>query len=98
MPRHRISSENRPARAVRRALISAALLAWLSGCATTGGESAPAQAPTTAPRYNLVGYSPAFKAGYGDACANPRRKSDARFKNEEDYRMGWNDGSSICKR
>ena len=82
------------------ALSSVLVLVWLAGCAATKD---PPSTPTTpkrsssAPRYNLAGYSPAFKAGYTDACATPRRRSEARFKSDEDYRMGWQDGSSVCK-
>ena len=78
------------------------MVAWLSGCATTPSPEtkktdAPAARSAPAPRYNLTGYSPAFKAGYADACAAPRRRSDARFKSDDEYRMGWQDGSSVCK-
>jgi hypothetical protein len=59
--------------------------------------SKPASAPAPAPRYNLAGYSPAFKQGYADACAAPRRQNAARFKSETDYSMGWQDGQSACR-
>ena len=48
-------------------------------------------------RYNLAGYSAAFKQGYTDACATPRRRSEERFKSDSDYQMGWSDGASICR-
>ena len=78
-----------------------AIAVSLAGCATTSQETAkPSSSParaSSAPRYNLTGYSPAFKAGYGDACASPRRRSEARFKTDDEYRMGWQDGSSVCR-
>jgi hypothetical protein len=74
----------------------------LSGCATdppaatpTPGTSSPSR--PAAPRYNLTGYSKQFKEGYSDACATPRRRSEQRFKNDTDYQMGWQDGSSVCR-
>ena len=82
------------------ALSSLLLLMWLAGCATkddAGTSTTPPRSSST-PRYNLAGYSPAFKAGYTDACATPRRRSEARFKSDEDYRMGWQDGSSVCSK
>ena len=78
-------------------LISFLLL--FAGCATkepAPGDGTPARSAPQ-PRYNLTGYSPAFKAGHADACATPRRRSESRFKSDEDYRMGWQDGVSICK-
>lgn len=50
------------------------------------------------PRYNLTGYSAAFKQGYADACASPRRRNADRFKSDTDYSMGWQDGSSVCRK
>ena len=86
---------------MRVAAFSFCVLLWLAACATpdrTRTDTAPAKpAASAAPRYNLTGYSPAFKAGHADACAVPRRRSEARFKNEDDYRMGWQDGASVCK-
>ncbi|HEX2830258.1 MAG TPA: hypothetical protein VHP37_28220 [Burkholderiales bacterium] len=66
--------------------------------ATTTGTSAPtttSRAP--APRYNLTGYSSAFKQGYADACATPKRRNGERFRTDTDYSMGWQDGSSACR-
>lgn len=58
---------------------------------------APASVPARAPRYNLTGYSTAFKQGYADACANPKRRSAERFRTDTDYSMGWQDGQSACR-
>lgn len=74
----------------------------LTGCATSGAiQSSPEPDPparNAAPvsRYNLTGYSEAFKQGYGDACAG--RRNAARLKSDNDYQMGWNDGRSLCRR
>lgn len=68
---------------------------FVAGCAADGSGSRPT---ASAPRHNLSGYSAAFKQGYADACASPRRRSEARFKSETDYQMGWNDGNFLCSR
>lgn len=59
-------------------------------------ESAPARR-SAAPRYNLTGFSAAFKEGYADACATPRRRNAQRIKDDADYQIGWQDGSSVCR-
>jgi hypothetical protein len=56
---------------------------------TTTSSSVP-------PRYNLGGYSAAFKDGFGDACE--KRRDEERFKTDVDYQMGWSDGQSLCPR
>jgi len=77
-----------------------AIATAVAGCASEPRVSPPAPAPGSAntapagPRYNLTGYSAAFKEGYADACAS--RRNDERFKSDADYQMGWNDGSSLC--
>ena len=68
-------------------------LVLAAGCASLGGGERPAPA---AP-YNLAGYSAAFKEGYGDACATPRRRNEQRYKSDSDYGIGWNDGQSVCR-
>jgi hypothetical protein len=77
-------------------------VAVLAGCATSGAapsspepDPAARSAPTVS-RYNLTGYSEAFKQGYGDACAG--RKNGARLTSDMDYQMGWTDGRSLCRR
>ncbi|MDB5905100.1 MAG: hypothetical protein JWM26_3978 [Betaproteobacteria bacterium] len=85
---------------------SAALLLCIAvlvaGCEAVGGGAAP-PAPTApaakapAPRFNLTGYPAGFKEGYADACATPRRRNAGRFKAENDYSMGWQDGASACR-
>lgn len=71
-----------------------------AGCASDAPkqESAPAPAKRLpAASYNLAGYPRAFKEGYNDACSNPRKRHEQRFKDDSDYRMGWNDGNSMCR-
>jgi hypothetical protein len=96
------------------ALLAAALVAGCQSVpAPSGRPSAPATGPATAPsvtpagpgvtssgqpRYNLAGYSAAFKQGYMDACTAERRRDEGRFQSDTDYRLGWTDGTSICRR
>jgi hypothetical protein len=68
----------------------------IAGCAADGTSSGSRPA-APASNYNLAGYSAAFKEGYADACASPRRRSAQRYKSDTDYQMGWNDGSSMCR-
>lgn len=75
--------------------VAFALALLTSGCETPqGGRSPPER---SAPPYNLSGYSTAFKQGYADACATPRRRNAERFKTDSEYSMGWNDGQSVCR-
>ena len=93
-------------RAASAALVLSAAV-FVAGCGTTGGGSSTppassgsgpgAATKSSAPRYNLTGYSAAFKQGYGDACATPRRRNAERLKADGDYSMGWQDGSSACR-
>jgi hypothetical protein len=81
-------------------LLCAAVL--VAGCETPGGSGKAGPAATAppkaaAPRYNLAGYPPGFKEGYADACATPRRRNAERFKSDNDYSMGWQDGSGVCR-
>jgi hypothetical protein len=86
------------------ALLAVALVA--AGCASGPGkrvpalESTPKSVPTRAsppaPRYNLTGYSAAFKEGFADACA--RHQDEQRYETDMDYQMGWSDGRSLCNR
>ncbi len=64
------------------------------------GSSSTAATTTSrapAPRYNLTGYSAAFKQGYADACATPKRRNSERFRADTEYSMGWQDGQSACR-
>ncbi len=103
-----IKQEKMPMRLVT--LIFVATL--FAGCVTTAGLSprpessrsppAPA-APSTRPVYNLSGYSAAFKDGYVDGCETAKKtryaqKDGRRFSADSQYRLGWNDGFSLCRR
>jgi len=70
------------------------LAAMVAGCAST---SEPKPQPV-----NLSGYSATFKQGYADGCASAgggaRRRDEGRYRDEADYKMGWDDGLSICRR
>ena len=75
----------------------------LSACSSLpttspSSHSPPVEAKPAAARYNLTGYSTGFKQGYADACATPRRRNADRFKSDTDYSMGWQDGSSACRK
>jgi hypothetical protein len=90
------------------------LAALLAACATPGPPAAPAVEETPAeakarrakaprPAYNLSGYPAAARDGYIDGCETARkssygRKDAGRFSSDAQYRMGWNDGFSICSR
>ena len=89
------------------------LVLAIAGCATTGQDQRPPepvqdQRPpgplpsSTRPAYNLTGYSPAFKDGYIDGCETAKKtsyglKNERRFSADSQYRMGWNDGFSVCR-
>jgi predicted small lipoprotein YifL len=84
----------------------------LAACGALGpvspAEETPAQAGerrSRAPRpaYNLSGYPPAAREGYIDGCESARKsayagKDPKRFSADAQYRMGWDDGFSICSR
>ncbi len=84
----------------------------LAACAAIPPSPPPPETPAQArerrakaprPQYNLAGYPPAARDGYIDGCETARdsewgRKDARRFKDDPVYRMGWNDGYSICSR
>jgi hypothetical protein len=58
--------------------------------------------PSARPTYNLSGYPPATKEGYIDGCETAKKtrygfKDEQRYRNDGQYRMGWDDGFAICK-
>jgi len=60
------------------------------------------RAKAAKPTYNLAGYPPAVKEGYIDGCESAKhsayaRKDARRISEDPQYKMGWNDGFSICK-
>lgn len=84
----------------------------LAGCAVleppppveeTPKQAQERRAAAPRPAYNLTGYPPAVRDGYIDGCESARksaygRKDEKRFAADAKYRMGWNDGFSICSR
>lgn len=51
------------------------------------------------PTVNLSGYSQAFKDGFAAGCKTARgnaTKDTERHRSDSDYRLGWEDGLSVC--
>jgi hypothetical protein len=68
----------------------------------TPGEARERRAKAPPPAYNLSGYPPDVRDGYIDGCESAKgssygRKDEKRFAVDGRYRMGWNDGFSMCK-
>ncbi|WP_240141528.1 hypothetical protein [Nitrosomonas sp. HPC101] len=58
--------------------------------------------PSTRPTYNLAGYPKAAQEGYIDGCETAKQsaygfKDKKRYAADTQYRMGWDDGLSICR-
>ncbi len=54
------------------------------------------------PKYNLTGYPESTQQGYIDGCETAKNTSWAfkdrnRYDKDGQYRMGWDDGFSMCK-
>ena len=65
----------------------------------------PQTPPTTHPNppsnVNLQGFPLPYRQGYADGCASvgtTEQKDAARFKNDGQYRTGWQDGLYLCKK
>lgn len=59
--------------------------------------------PSVRPTYNLTGYPAATREGYIDGCESAKQSAYAhkdikRYNADEQYRMGWDDGFSICRK
>jgi len=59
--------------------------------------------PSARPIYNLTGYPAATQEGYIDGCETAKQSAYAykdvkRYNADGQYRMGWDDGFSICRR
>lgn len=104
----RDTSRARMVRAMRNpALELGMLLALLAGCASVEQSQPPQQAPSQskspapAAQVNLTGFPPSFRDGYADGCesasARRERRQESRYKTEDDYKRGWNDGHSACQ-
>ncbi|HEX8873252.1 MAG TPA: hypothetical protein VF780_01390 [Nitrosospira sp.] len=88
-----------------RSIAVSFLMIAFAGCVTTQQVQRPGGPlrPSARPVYNLTGYSPAFKDGYTDGCETAKKtafalKDKRRFAGDAQYRLGWNDGFSLCRR
>ena len=97
----------------RRLGLPVALTIVVGGCAqvvTRPAEEPPAKptAPPIAPNkeppppaINLSGFPLEYRQGYADGCASAsgaERKDAVRFASDGNYRTGWQDGSSLCRK
>lgn len=79
----------------RTLLVSMFIGVALAGCAT--------QPPVTParPGVNLAGFPPAFREGYADGCnsaGDAVKRDERRYREDDQYRTGWQDGQSMCSR
>ena len=92
------------------ALFVAACAALLGACATPGPSVVAPPAPTAPipanrepppPNVNLSGFPLPYRQGYADGCASAggtERKDAARFTSDPNYRTGWQDGVTLCRK
>ncbi|MEO8536238.1 MAG: hypothetical protein ABI533_01840 [Betaproteobacteria bacterium] len=96
------------------AIVAAILCAAaLGGCVTApiGVPQAPLPPPVAAPMprnaepppptVNLSGFPLPYRQGYADGCASAsgaERKDGSRFTADPNYRTGWTDGISLCRK
>ena len=53
------------------------------------------------PGINLSGFPLPYRQGYADGCASAKgaeRKDATRFADDGNYRTGWQDGLSLCRK
>ena len=90
------------------------LISLVCGCATVGpggglaptpyGTPTPSQPqgnPSPPSNVNLQGFPLEYRQGYADGCASTsgsERKDATRFKNDGQYRTGWQDGNAMCRK
>lgn len=85
------------------------LLTGCAGLAPPGAVTPPAKAapPMPAnrepppPNVNLSGFPLPYRQGYADGCASAsgtQRKDAARFDSDPNYRTGWQDGITLCRK
>jgi hypothetical protein len=61
----------------------------------------PAANPNPAANVNLQGFPLPYRQGYADGCASVsgrEQKDAARFRDDGQYRTGWQDGLALCKK
>lgn len=66
-------------------------------CLVVAGCARPK--PVVGPTVNLSGYSQAFKDGFAAGCKTARgnmTKDETRMRSDADYKLGWDDGNSVC--
>ncbi len=60
-------------------------------------EPAPKAQPPKPADLNLTGFPVAFREGYTPAAAaTAERRDETRYKADMNYKMGWDDGNSVC--
>jgi hypothetical protein len=88
-------------------LAAIAVALSVTGCASliNPQPAQPGPLPPTAepppPPINLSGFPLPYRQGYADGCASvtgPERKDAARYQSDGNYRTGWTDGKSLCKK
>ena len=90
--------------ALLRAGCAVALIALVAACATQAPAPVaplPANREPPPPNVNLSGFPLPYRQGYADGCASaqgPERKDAARFGEDPNYRTGWQDGVTLCKK
>ena len=80
-------------------LMTAFVLLLCAGCAGMPGKKTamPEQQTTRKPPpVNLAGFPAAYKDGYSDACGGA--KNTKRYKADQQYKQGWQDGGFTCKK
>ncbi len=95
---------------VLAALAGCATVPTSTPASPTTPATTPAATPPPAPKpyvepppppVNLQGFPPTYRLGFGDGCATARgteQKDVARFKDDGNYRTGWQDGVAQCKK
>jgi hypothetical protein len=64
-------------------------------------QAPPTKSPNPPANVNLQGFPLPYRQGYADVCASigsVEHKDPARFKNDGQYRTGWQDGNFLCKK
>ena len=89
------------------ALSFAFAAALLGACATPGPAVVAPTTPIPAnrepppPNVNLSGFPLPYRQGYADGCASAagsERKDAGRFTSDPNYRTGWQDGVTLCRK
>lgn len=77
---------------VRTGAVAALAALGIMACAGPGSEA----------EFNLSGFPPAFQHGYAQGCESAgmrrTRRDEGRYRTDEEYMQGWNDGYSVCQR